>query len=117
MLQLEVNVEYILKVYETRNGAQPMMEWLRGLRDLKARTAIRLRLNRMQLGNFGHCEPVGEGVSELKIDLGPGYRVYFGKIERTVVLLLCGGDKKSQKKDIRRALEFFRDHKQREKEK
>lgn len=74
-----------------------------------------MRLDRMKLGNFGLCEPVGEGVSEMKIDLGPGYRVYFGMIGRTIVLLLCGGDKKSQSKDIRRALEFFRDHKQREK--
>lgn len=71
---------------------------------------------RMQLGNLGYCEAVGEGVSEMKIDLGPGYRVYYGVIGRTIVLLLCGGDKKTQDKDIRRALEFFRDHKQREKE-
>ncbi len=108
-------MEYTLKVYETPNGAQPLMDWLRELRDQKARTAIRMRLDRMQLGNFGHCEPVGEGVSEMKVDLGPGYRVYFGMIGRTIVLLLCGGDKKSQDKDIRRALDFFRDHKQREK--
>jgi putative addiction module killer protein len=75
-----------------------------------------MRLGRAQLGNFGYCEAVGEGVSEMKIDLGPGYRVYFGMIGRTIVLLLCGGDKKTQNKDIRRALEFFRDHKLREKE-
>ena len=108
-------MEYSLKVYETKGGSQPLMDWLRGLRDLKARTTIRLRLDRMRLGNFGHCKPVGEGVSEMKVDLGPGYRVYFGMIGRTVVLLLCGGDKKTQDKDIRRALEFFEDHKQREK--
>jgi putative addiction module killer protein len=70
----------------------------------------------MKLGNFGYCEPVGEGVSEMKIDLGPGYRVYFGMIGRTIVLLLCGGDKKSQNMDIRYALEYFKDHKKREKE-
>jgi len=68
-------MEYSLKVYATRQGAQPLMDWLRNLRDQKARTAIRLRLDRMKLGNFGYCEPVGEGVSEMKIDLGPGYRV------------------------------------------
>jgi putative addiction module killer protein len=109
-------MEYILKVYETRNGVQPLMDWLRHLKDQKARTAIRMRLDRMKLGNFGYCEPVGEGVSEMKIDLGPGYRVYFGTIGRAVVLLLCGGDKKSQNKDIRHALDYFRDHKQREKD-
>lgn len=109
-------MEYSLKIYETPNGTQPFMDWLRGLNDIKARTAIRLRLNRMQLGNFGYCEPVGEGVSELKIDLGPGYRVYFGMIGRTIVLLLFGGDKRSQNRDIQRALEYFRDHKKREKQ-
>jgi putative addiction module killer protein len=108
-------MEYSLKVYETPNGVQPLMDWLRGLRDQKTRTAIRMRLDRMKLGNFGYCEAVGEGVSEMKIDLGPGYRVYFGMIGRTIVLLLCGGDKKSQSRDIQHALEFFRDHKQREK--
>lgn len=109
-------MDYTLKVYETRGGAQPLMIWLRDLRDQKARIAIRMRLDRLKLGNFGYCEPVGEGVSEMKIDLGPGYRVYFAMVGRTVVLLLCGGDKKSQSKDIRNALEYFRDHKQREKE-
>lgn len=109
-------MEYALKVYETPDGDQPLMDWLRGLKDLKARTAVRMRLDRMKLGNFGYCEPVGEGVSEMKIDLGPGYRVYFGMIGRTIVLLLCGGDKKTQNKDIRNALDYFRDHKRREKE-
>lgn len=107
-------MEYSIKVYQTVSGNQPFMEWLRGLKDMKGKTAIRLRIDRMQLGNFGHCKAVGEGVSELKIDLGPGYRVYFGMIGLTVVLLLCGGDKKSQDRDIRHALEFFKDHKQRE---
>ncbi|MBU6383391.1 MAG: type II toxin-antitoxin system RelE/ParE family toxin [Verrucomicrobia bacterium] len=108
-------MEYTLKIYETLSGSEPLSEWLSGLRDQKARIAIRMRLDRMKLGNFGYCESVGEGVSEMKIDLGPGYRVYFGMIKRTIVLLLCGGDKGSQDKDIRRALSYFRDHKQREK--
>lgn len=105
---------YTLKIYETSSGSEPLTEWLNGLKDLKAQIAIRVRLDRMKLGNFGYCESVGEGVSEMKIDLGPGYRVYFGMIGRTIVLLLCGGDKKTQNRDIRRALEFFRDHKDRE---
>lgn len=107
---------YTLKIYETTSRSEPFTEWINGLKDQKARIAIRVRLGRMQLGNFGHCEAVGEGVSEMKIDLGPGYRVYFGMMGRTIVLLLCGGDKKTQNKDIRRALEFFKDHKLREKE-
>ena len=108
-------MEYTLKIYETHSGAEPLTEWLNDLKDQKARVAIRMRLARMQLGNFGYCEPVGEGVSEMKIDLGPGYRLYYGMIGKKIVLLLCGGDKKTQNKDIRQALEFFRDHKQREK--
>lgn len=107
-------MEYTLKIYETHNGAEPIIEWLNSLKDLKAKTAIRLRLDRMKLGNFGYCRAVGEGVSELKIDVGPGYRVYFGMIGKTVILLLCGGDKKTQDKDIRCAIGFFREHKQRE---
>jgi putative addiction module killer protein len=106
---------YTLKIYETRSGSEPITEWLNSLKDLKAQIAVRVRLDRMKLGNFGYCEAVGEGVSEMKIDLGPGYRVYFGMIGRTIVLLLCGGEKKTQNKDIRRALDFFRDHKEREK--
>ena len=110
-----MEMDYTLKVYETCNGIQPLMNWLRNLKDQKARTSIRMRLDRMKLGNFGYCEPVGEGVSEMTLDLGPGYRVYYGMIGRTIVLLLCGGNKKTQDKDIRHALEYFRDHKKREK--
>ncbi len=69
-------MEYTLKIYETRSGSEPLTEWLNDLRDKKARVAVRMRLDRMKLGNFGHCESVGDGVSEMKIDLGPGYRVY-----------------------------------------
>lgn len=109
-------MEYSLKVYHTKTDSTPIMEWLRGLKDAKARTAIRIRLDRMKLGNFGHCESVGEGVSELKIDLGPGYRIYFGMIGKMIVLLLSGGDKKSQDKDVRLAKELFKDHKMNERQ-
>ncbi len=88
-------MSYTLKIYEARDRSEPLTEWLNSLKDQKARIAIRMRLDRMRLGNFGYCEAVGEGVSEMKVDLGPGYRVYFGMIGRTVVLLLCGGDKKT----------------------
>jgi putative addiction module killer protein len=108
-------MEYSLKIYGTPNGDEPLTEWLNGLKDQKARIAIRMRLGRMQLGNFGCCKTVGEGVSEMKIDLGPGYRIYYGMIGRMVVLLLCGGDKGTQNKDIRRALDYFKDYKQRAK--
>ncbi len=66
------------------------------------------RLRSASLGNFGDCEPVGEGVVEMRIHAGPGYRVYYGRRGRTVYLLLCGGDKSSQKRDIRQAKELFK---------
>lgn len=66
------------------------------------------------MGNFGQCEPVGEGVFELKIDFGPGYRVYFGKIGSKCILLLCAGDKGSQKNDIQKAKVYFKDYQSRE---
>lgn len=66
------------------------------------------------MGNFGDCEPVGDGISELKINFGPGYRVYFGKIGKTCVLLLVGGSKRSQQGDIEKAKEYFEDYKTRE---
>lgn len=78
-------------------------EWLDGLRDLKAVQIIRKRIVRISGGLFGDVEPVGEGVSELRIDFGPGYRVYFKVAGKTLIVLLLGGDKSSQQKDIRRA--------------
>ena len=81
-------------------------EWLRPLRDPVGKARILARLRSASLGNFGDCEPVGEGVSEMRIHAGPGYRVYFTRRGRMVYLLLCGGDKPSQQKDIRRAKEL-----------
>jgi putative addiction module killer protein len=81
-------------------------EWLRALRDHVGKARILARLRSASLGNFGDCEPVGEGVSEMRIHAGPGYRVYFTRRGQTVYLLLCGGDKSSQQKDIRRAKEL-----------
>jgi putative addiction module killer protein len=77
--------------------------WFERLRDLRAKAQIIRRLERLEAGNPGDVEPVGEGVSELRIDYGPGYRLYFTQHGLSWVLLLCGGDKKSQKRDITRA--------------
>jgi putative addiction module killer protein len=79
-------------------------DWLKALRDSKARTRIQARLDRLALGNPGDVKPVGSGVSEMRIDYGPGYRVYFFKRNAVVIVLLAGGDKKTQKKDIARAI-------------
>ena len=102
-----------LRYYQTSAFEQPFVEWLRGLNDRHARTRIEARLARVAVGNFGDVEPVGEGVMELRIDWGPGYRVYFGRIGQVVVLLLCGGDKRTQQRDIKRAKAYFEDYKAR----
>lgn len=99
-----------IRLYIKKRGEAPFSVWLNSLKDARTRAIIRVRLNRVRLGNFGDCKPVGEGVSELRIDHGPGFRVYFGKIGPKVVLLLAGGEKSTQKRDIRKALEFWADY-------
>ncbi|MEG4273214.1 MULTISPECIES: type II toxin-antitoxin system RelE/ParE family toxin [unclassified Microcoleus] len=100
--------------YVTPDGKIPFTEWLKSLRDIKAEAKIRGRLERIKLGNLGDCRSVGEGVFELRIDWGPGYRVYFGQIEQTIVLILCGGDKSTQDRDIRKAIEYWIDYRSRD---
>jgi putative addiction module killer protein len=82
-------------------------DWFENLRDFAARVAIRRRIDRVEEGNFGDHRYVGEGVWELRIHFGPGYRVYYGEDGPKIVLLLCGGDKRTQEKDIRRAQELW----------
>ena len=100
--------------YITSEGRIPFAEWLASLRDREARARINSRLGRVRLGNLGDCRSVGEGVCELRIKYGPGYRVYFGQIGTTIVLLLCGGDKSTQVEDILKAKEYWTDYERRE---
>jgi len=86
--------------------------WLEKLRDLKGKARILSRLDGAALGNFGDCEPVGEGVSEMRIHFGPGYRVYYTRRGTQVYLLLVGGDKATQKRDIKTAREMARNLKE-----
>jgi len=83
-------------------------EWIDGLRDIHARARILVRIERLVAGNPGDVRPVGEGVSELRIDFGPGYRVYYKKQGKAVVVLLAGGDKRTQPRDIKTALHLAR---------
>jgi putative addiction module killer protein len=94
----------MLQIRKTETFAQ----WLDGLRDLRARARVQVRVERLAAGNAGDVAPVGEGVSELRIDYGPGYRVYFKKHGREVVILLAGGDKRTQSADIKTALRLAR---------
>lgn len=80
--------------------------WFANLRDRQARTRIDVRIRRLSLGNLGDVKPVGKGVSELRIDYGPGYRVYFVQRGQQLIILLAGGDKRTQEQDIRTALEL-----------
>lgn len=98
-----------LKVFE-RGGKAPFWDWLKGLRDIQARARIRTRLDRLALGNWGDYRALGGGVIELKIDWGPGYRVYAGKVGNTLVLLLCGGDKRTQQQDIELAKIYLKEY-------
>lgn len=103
-----------IRRYITSDGRVPFAQWFDYLRDTKAKTKINKRLNRVSLGNLGDYRSVGEGVYELKIDYGPGYRVYFGQIGLTIVLLLCGGDKSTQAQDISTAKKYWTDYRRRE---
>lgn len=103
-------------VYRTRQGGLPFDEWLDELRDTNAVARVLARIGRVRRGNLGDCKPVGEGVSELRVDYGPGYRVYFGQKGSTLVILLCGGDKRTQERDIRQAQQYWKDYRQRESE-
>lgn len=102
-----------LQIYRTVDGRLPFGEWLASLHDERARARILVRLDRVSLGNFGDCRSVGKGVQELRIDYGPGYRVYFGQLGSTIVLLLCGGDKSAQVKDINLAHYYWSEYRRR----
>jgi putative addiction module killer protein len=99
-----------IKEYQTNEGKTPFSEWINSLQDLNLRVKIEKRLDRVALGNLGDYRSLGEGVYELKIDFGPGYRIYFGQIGLQIILLLCGGDKSSQKQDILKAKEYWKDY-------
>ena len=101
-----------LEFYRTQNRRVPFIDWFESLRDQRTRTRIRGRLTRLEVGNFGDCQSVGEGVFELRFHFGPGYRVYFGEVGDTLILLLCGGDKSSQQRDIERAKTYWQDYKE-----
>jgi len=106
MIPREIDV----RVYETADGRCPFNDWLLALRDVHARARIRARIARVREGNFGDAKPIGEGVFELRVHHGPGYRIYFGRQGKAVVILLCGGDKRTQPRDIARAKRYWRAH-------
>ena len=90
-----------------------MIVWLESLKDLRAKAQIQARMVRVAAGNFGDCKPLRDGVQERRIDYGPGYRVYLSRQGPILVLLLCGGDKADQSRDIERASDYLNDWKER----
>jgi putative addiction module killer protein len=99
-----------IRRYIADDGKIPFAQWFDSLRDLRAKARIAQRLNRVTLGNLGDYKAVGGGVYELRIDYGPGYRVYFAQIGATIILLLAGGDKKTQATDIEIAQNYWQDY-------
>ena len=101
-----------IQYYRMPNGRQPFTEWFESLRDKTTQNRIGRRLERLETGNFGDCQSVGGGVFELRLHFGKGYRIYFGQIDNTLVLLLCGGDKASQTQDIELAKAYWQEYKE-----
>lgn len=99
--------------YQRPDGRSPVNEWLSRLRDATSKVRIEKRLTRLQLGNFGDSRNIAEGVIELRIDAGPGYRIYLGRHGLALVILLIAGDKSTQHRDIELALSYWKDWKAR----
>ena len=106
---------YTLRHYVDIEGVDPFAKWFDGLSDYKAQARIAARLLRLEHGLFGDCKPVGEGVWEIKVDAGPGYRIYYAIDDGDAVLLFQGGNKQTQKEDIKMAIRRWQDWKQRRK--
>ena len=101
-----------LQIYRDPNGREPFTEWLKSLRDQRTRKRIQTQIHRIESGNLGDHKPVGDGVFELRLHFGAGYRIYFGELDNTIILLLCGGDKSSQDRDIVRAKVHWQEYKE-----
>ena len=100
--------------YRTDDGRQPFTDWLESIRDKTTQAKLRIRLRRLEVGSFGDCQPVGDGVLELREHLGSGWRIYFGRHGRAIVVLLAGGTKRTQPSDIEVAKAFWADWKRRQ---
>jgi len=100
--------------YKTEAGAEPVTEWMLSLKDNLVQAKLRLRLNRVAEGNFGDCSSVGDVISELREHIGAGFRMYFGQQGKTIVILLCGGTKRTQTSDINTAKRYWTDWKKRQ---
>ena len=112
-IRIMQKMPFHLTYYAELTGRKPFREWLLGLRDRMAVQRIAARLDRLEIGNLGDYKSVGSGVMELRIDYGPGYRVYYAFAGSSIVLLLLGGDKRTQQRDIETAQSYWRDYQER----
>jgi putative addiction module killer protein len=104
-----------IRIYITPNGKQPFAEWLAGIKDKVIEARIRRRLDQLSLGYYGDVKSLGEGISELRLQFGSGYRIYFGEIDNKIVLILYGGDKSTQSRDIQKAKGYWHEFTKRSK--
>lgn len=102
-----------IDLYRIPNGPEPFTEWFLSIRDTRVRQRIQARLTSVRAGNLGDHRFVGDGVWELRLHIGPGYRIYYGEVDNITVLLLCGGDKSTQQRDIERAKNYWNEYKER----
>ncbi len=107
-------VPFNIEIYETEDGKVPFSEWLTSLKDIQASARILLRLDRAKQGNLGDHKLISDGMFEFRIDAGAGYRVYFGRVSKQMIVILWGGDKGSQQRDIEKAQQYWMDYRSRD---
>ncbi len=105
----------VVKIYQDSIGKEPYTSWIQSLKDARTKARIQQRIRRLELGHFGDHKSLGQGIWELKLDFGPGFRIYYAEEASEIVILLCGGDKKSQERDIEKAKAFWKEYKEAEK--
>ena len=110
-------IEIEISLYITSAGVCPFEDWLSSLRDTHTKRKVLTRIARLRLGNYGDWKIVGAGVKELRINWGPGYRIYFGEERKNIIILLIGGNKRSQDRDIKYARKYWHDYKEKKKHK
>ena len=108
-----MTINYEVIFYQNEDGNSPLRSWLSSLRDGRASVFIDRRIRRLMSGNFGDCKSLNHGLYELRIDYGPGYRIYYCREGTRLILLLCGGDKRTQAADIERARDYKKDYERR----
>ena len=98
-----------IKIFQDSNGNEPFTKWIKTV-STTIRARVFTKLDRVETGNLGDCKFIGEGVSEFRLHFGPGYRIYYGEIDNTIILLLCGGDKSTQTKDVKKAKKYWNEY-------